>query len=264
MPLGRLRLAVLCLLLLLPIPVRAEEAVSAGRGSAAEDKQYFQHTRDAAQLYTAGKYVESLTALNQAYKVRKAPSILLNIAHVYSKLNRPAEAIDFYQRYRAAAPSLTPKEIAELEKYIAAAKKQAAPSDVVPMLAVVPAPPVSAPPAVAQPPIPTNSPPADGPSRWTRGRVAAVTVLGVLSVVSIGTGAGLYAMDGQNSPGFCEPTDSRFPLNPNLCRYNTRGLAIAGLTVGAALSVGTLLLAVVPFGRTIRKTVSAPIANRPM
>ena len=91
--------------------------------------------------------------------------------------------------------------------------------------------------------------PLAGPSRWTPGRIAGVTVLGVLAAVSIGAGAGLYALHGQPGNGPCTPPDSALPIDNTLCRYNTRGLAIAGFSVGAALGVGAVIVALIPFGQ---------------
>lgn len=85
-----------------PLPARAQaEAVD-------EDEQATKYFAKGRELYTQGKYKESIVELEKAFALRPAPPILLNIGRTYEKLKQPKKALANYQKYLLKARLVDP------------------------------------------------------------------------------------------------------------------------------------------------------------
>ena len=54
--------------------------------------------------YSAGRYVQAISAFKQAYDIKPVPVLLRTLAKVYEKLDDLPMAIDYYQRYLGTQP----------------------------------------------------------------------------------------------------------------------------------------------------------------
>lgn len=61
-------------------------------------------------LYTAENFQGALEAFQEAYRLRPHPTVRVNIANCYDRLNRPIEAIFHYERYLADSGRGAPSE----------------------------------------------------------------------------------------------------------------------------------------------------------
>lgn len=88
------------LLLASPVGVRAEEADSPEAGptpaTIAEARARFDR---GVELFDSSAYEASLAEFYQAYEIAPNYVVLLNIALAYERLDRPARAVETYQRY---------------------------------------------------------------------------------------------------------------------------------------------------------------------
>lgn len=88
----------------------------------AETDQAEKHFIEGKKLYDEGKFAEAIEQLLEAYKLRPAPPILLNVARTYEKLDDKPKALEFYrlflQKARLVDPNRGPVEalVKELEK----------------------------------------------------------------------------------------------------------------------------------------------------
>ncbi|PIE19935.1 MAG: hypothetical protein CSA65_00370 [Proteobacteria bacterium] len=96
--------------LLLAAPALAPSIASAQGGDATvdDDERATQHFERGRQLYTQGKYNESIVQLEKAFELRPAPPILLNIGRTYEKLGKPKKALEYYRKYLLKARLVDP------------------------------------------------------------------------------------------------------------------------------------------------------------
>lgn len=80
------------------------------------------HFAEGRRLYTEGKYQEAIKELLQAYELRPAPPILLNVGRTYEKLGDKKKALEFYRKFLLKARLVDPNRkmveglVAKLEK----------------------------------------------------------------------------------------------------------------------------------------------------
>jgi hypothetical protein len=70
-------------------------------------RQLFQHGLDA---YDRGVYYDALQAFQEAYQLRPHPSVRVNIANCYEKLDRPAEAIQNFEQFLGSGSGTTKQQ----------------------------------------------------------------------------------------------------------------------------------------------------------
>jgi len=85
----------------------------------AQELTYEQLIDTARQSASQSRYREALQALQMAYTLRQDPQLLLELARGHRRLGNGAEMVDFYKRYRLAAPSQDPQINAEIDSAIA-------------------------------------------------------------------------------------------------------------------------------------------------
>ncbi len=177
----KLRLLTSCLLLLGLIgSAQAEEG--APQVAAKPDCGSFEACYHLAlRLYKAEKIAEALPAFEAAYAFRPEPNLLINIGRAHYKLGHAPDALDYYERYRTATPTLDAIGKARLQQYISEAQELLAKT--APAASSPPAPPP--PPAAAEPSkeAPTASPPPDSalPPTATSAATAAPTTAVVIA-----------------------------------------------------------------------------------
>lgn len=76
----------------------------------------------AVQLFEGGRYEAALPEFQSAYERRQMPWLLINIGRTLHRLGRPREALDHYERFKAAESRPDADTVDRLEKYIAQAK----------------------------------------------------------------------------------------------------------------------------------------------
>jgi tetratricopeptide (TPR) repeat protein len=150
------------------------------------------HYDQAVKLFEGGRFEAALPEFQGAYERRQMPWLLINIGRTLHRLGRPREALEYYDRYRAAETKPDAETQERLEKYTAQAKALA---DTTPTTAT--------PPAVTPAPdsgSSSSAPPAESKPLykkwwfWTAigGGVAAVVIIGVaVGVASRNSSAGL-------------------------------------------------------------------------
>jgi hypothetical protein len=156
------------------------------------------------QLYQAGQYEDAIDAFREAYQQKPRALILFNIAQAFRKDQKPASALEHYQRFLSEVkPGEEPASQANAKKYIAEIEAQLAvaskPSPA-PVAEVAPPPPIA---VVSVPPPPVATPVvADKPAKqpvykkwwlWTAVGVAAAAVI-------VGVGAGVGTRSSNNDP----------------------------------------------------------------
>lgn len=74
--------------------------------------------------FDEGRYQEALEAFQEAYRLAPHPSVRVNMANCYEKLERPVEAIDHFERYLLEAGDLPPARRREIEETLARLRGQ--------------------------------------------------------------------------------------------------------------------------------------------
>ena len=80
------------------------------------------HYEKAVQFFEAGRFDAALPEFQAAYATRQMPWLLINMGRTLHRLGRPREALEHYDRYRAAESKPDPETAERLEKYIAQSK----------------------------------------------------------------------------------------------------------------------------------------------
>lgn len=76
----------------------------------------------ALSQYDEGRFDEALANFQAAYQRRQMPWLLVNIGRAAQRLGRPAEAIQYYERYKKAEPNIDPENEKRINKYIEQAR----------------------------------------------------------------------------------------------------------------------------------------------
>ncbi len=86
------------------------------------DRECRTHYDKAVSLFEAGRFESALPEFQAAYDRRQMPWLLINIGRTLHRLGRPREALDHYERFKAAESRPDADTVDRLEKYIAQAK----------------------------------------------------------------------------------------------------------------------------------------------
>ena len=86
------------------------------------DRECRGHYDKAVGLFEAGRFESALPEFQAAYDRRQMPWLLINIGRTLHRLGRPREALDHYERFKAAESRPDAETVERLEKYIAQAK----------------------------------------------------------------------------------------------------------------------------------------------
>ena len=169
--------------------------------------------QDAHDAYAKGDYVHARELLLQAYQLSPQPELLFALAQTEFNLGHYAEAIDYFQKFKATDPP--PEQAALAEQGIGAARIK-----------------LATPPPKPQPP-PTPLPP---PHReWD----AADSALAISGVVALAGGAALF-VEGHQLANDRTGTLHTYDKRVQDAHY-ARDAAIAATAAGA-LAVGGALL----------------------
>lgn len=69
-------------------------------------------------LYDKNQYESALGEFESAYKLRQVPALMFNIAQTHRKLGHVQQALDFYERYLLAEPSMPAATKGKVQGYI--------------------------------------------------------------------------------------------------------------------------------------------------
>ena len=95
--------------------VARAQSTSDGPQSTSDGPSY-QQLLDSARLAAGeSRFRDAVRDLEAAYALRQDPTLLLELGRGYRRLGDHARMVDYYTRYRIAAPSLTPEIKAELD-----------------------------------------------------------------------------------------------------------------------------------------------------
>lgn len=93
-------------------PAPATPAAAPGAGTPAGD-EVAEHVAQGRRLYLLGHYQEAIGEYRRAYELRADPQFLLETAEAYRQLGATDQALFYYERYLAAAPTAPNREIVE-------------------------------------------------------------------------------------------------------------------------------------------------------
>jgi tetratricopeptide (TPR) repeat protein len=88
-------------------------AVAAAPATPAVNAEVDEHVAQARRLYLLGRYQEAIGEYRRAYELRADPQFLLDTAEAYRQLGATEQALFYYERYLAAAPSSPNREVVE-------------------------------------------------------------------------------------------------------------------------------------------------------
>lgn len=83
--------------------------------SAADRAEARQHFQNGVGAYGHQDYAAALEEFQNAYRLAPHPSVLVNMANCYVGLQRPAEALVYFERYLNESPNLTPAQRTAVE-----------------------------------------------------------------------------------------------------------------------------------------------------
>jgi hypothetical protein len=76
------------------------------------------------QSYESEQYAEALEAFQDAYRLAPHPSVLVNLANCFERLDRPVEAVTHFERFLAEAPDAPAAQRREVETAIERVRQQ--------------------------------------------------------------------------------------------------------------------------------------------
>jgi len=89
---------------------------------------YEQLLDQARQAAGESRYRDAIRSLEAAYALRQEPQLLLELARGHRRLGDAKQMVDYYSRYRLAAPSLTPELASEIDSVLRSQAPPPAPS----------------------------------------------------------------------------------------------------------------------------------------
>lgn len=87
----------------------------------AQARAAFQRGVDA---YAAERFQEALGAFQEAYRIAPHPSVRVNMANCYERLERPLEALDHFERFLAEAENASPEQQREVRTAVRRLRQQ--------------------------------------------------------------------------------------------------------------------------------------------
>jgi tetratricopeptide (TPR) repeat protein len=82
-------------------------------GAAPADVEVDEHVAQGHRLYQLGRYQEAIAEYRRAYELRADPQFLFQIAESYRQLGATEQALFYYDRYLAGAPTGADRATAE-------------------------------------------------------------------------------------------------------------------------------------------------------
>jgi hypothetical protein len=221
--------------------------------------------------YNVAEYTEAITAFKASYLLSGDSKLLFNVAQSYRLSGDCEQGLRFYKNFLRENPHAA--NVAEVDTAVARCEAAPAPAAVAPAPApAVPLAAVPPPQAVSTPPPPPVPAPAPAPIRVSSRapenpghghRVAGVT-LGILGLVTAGTGVAL-GLEGRAQlrrldaiPGEWGQEEKRREHNAQ--RMETAGQILAGVG-GTALAAGVVLYLM--GGNETKETPSVALAPSP-
>lgn len=86
-----------------------------------------QHFEAGRRAYVAGRFDAAIGEFELAYEIDRLPELLYNIGQAHRKAGRLAEALRFFEQYRAQRTDFSPAERTEVEQAIGELRAQAQP-----------------------------------------------------------------------------------------------------------------------------------------
>ena len=76
------------------------------------------------EAYAAERFQEALGAFQEAYRIAPHPSVRVNMANCYERLDRPLEALDHFERFLAEADNASPEQQREVRTAVRRLRQQ--------------------------------------------------------------------------------------------------------------------------------------------
>jgi tetratricopeptide (TPR) repeat protein len=92
---------------------RVDAAAPTPDGAAPADVEVDEHVAQGHRLYQLGRYQEAIAEYRRAYELRADPQFLFQIAESYRQLGASEQALFYYDRYLAGAPTGADRDTAE-------------------------------------------------------------------------------------------------------------------------------------------------------
>lgn len=242
---GFLRLGLSACVLLTALPAFAKSKPDPQAASAADEESNDPclldglcraHYLRARNLSRDGNFDGALSAYEAAYRRKSVPWLLISIGRTLHKLGRPADALQYYTRYRQEDPSPNPTRLQRVDEY----RKQAETDLAAAAKPVTPTPPVPSPQAGA----PTTAKPDPAPDAGQVQSPPAPADAGLLGSQPAGVGstsATARQPEPSVSPGTAtaEPGPVAAPAARSGRKALVVGLGVSGglLLVGGALGI---------------------------
>jgi hypothetical protein len=257
---GASLVALLCLAgATLSLPANAEPRSGVAGADAAnppqteEQKKAQQYFQRAKELYSAGKYSETITELEIARKLDpNAKDLVMNLGIVHEKLGRYDEAIGYLKTY-LDMEGVTPAERSKAEGMIKRIEGAKSATSAQPTASSTQTPPVPSP---AQEPEEKQAPPPKGRIDGLTIGAAAVAVAGL----TIGTGVGIYAVASRPSDGYVTGRDGSYATLQDKTDAAHTAAIVADVSFGIGI-VAAVATAWLYFGRPKVVTPSASTAR---
>lgn len=76
------------------------------------------------EAYAAERFQEALASFQEAYRIAPHPSVRVNMANCYERLERPLEALDHFERFLAEAENASPEQQREVRTAVRRLRQQ--------------------------------------------------------------------------------------------------------------------------------------------
>jgi len=116
-----LLLAFVSVVLALPSIVRPSIASAQTEAERAQARAAFQR---GVEAYAAERFQEALASFQEAYRIAPHPSVRVNMANCYERLDRPLEALDHFERFLAEAENASPEQQREVRTAVRRLRQQ--------------------------------------------------------------------------------------------------------------------------------------------
>jgi hypothetical protein len=116
-----LLLAFASIVLVLPSLARPSIASAQTEAERAQARAAFQR---GVEAYAAERFQEALASFQEAYRIAPHPSVRVNMANCYERLERPLEALDHFERFLAEAENASPEQQREVRTAVRRLRQQ--------------------------------------------------------------------------------------------------------------------------------------------
>lgn len=116
-----LLLAFASVVLVLPSLARPSIVSAQTEAERAQARAAFQR---GVEAYAAERFQEALASFQEAYRIAPHPSVRVNMANCYERLERPLEALDHFERFLAEAENASPEQQREVRAAVRRLRQQ--------------------------------------------------------------------------------------------------------------------------------------------